>query len=243
MKLVAAICGFESEQFLEQVLKELAKTDIDAIHYMDGSWKNSGLHNDYSTDNTMMILASFKANSPIPVYYDASYNPTYGAWLSESQKRNSQLKSIQRIFGKETWVLVIDDDEILIPGPGGKINFKPFLASAAFPLGTIATTSSPPGPTLAELNVMHTPRLIELGHGIHYHTETNMHLHNRICMTVCDYHNGHDGIRHKEIFEIPGIKVDNLWMHRGIKRLAVKKIYYQHMENPNRIIGACKYHE
>lgn len=243
MKLVAAICGFESEQFLGQTLKNLAESDIDAVHYMDGSWKNSGMHNDFSTDKTMEILAHFKGNHSIQVFYDAAYNPTHGSWFNESQKRNTQLKLIEKLFGKDTWVLVIDDDEILEPLGGIPLIFKPFLEDQLYPLGTIRTISPPPGPQLADCQVMFTPRLIKLGEGIHYHTETNMHLHREYCITICDYHNEHNGIRHKTIFDTPNVQVKNLWMLRNKERLLKKKIYYDHMENPDRIIGSCKYHE
>lgn len=237
MKLVAAICGVQSEQFLEKTLESLAKTDIDAIHYMDGSWDNTGINLPQSTDKTRAILSRFKENSSIEVNYD--FSPE--GWKTQSQKRNAQLYDIQDRFGPDTWILVIDDDEVLESIMNMSLDFKSLLADKIYSVGTIESVAPPPGEALADLQVMKTPRFIKLAVGIHYHTETNMHVHDIDCETICDYHNERDGVVTSQVWNFPGVIVKNYWMQRSNERLEHKNQYYTYLTKSNKSIGECKY--
>ena len=242
MNLVAAICGVQSEQFLDRVLSSLFQTDIDAVHYMDGSWDNSGMNLRESTDKTHEILAEFRGNTPIEVVYESAVNPTYGSWKSQSHKRNTQLSQIERIYGKDTWVLVIDDDENLIPQEDTwSRQFKTFLKNRTFGLGTIDSIAPPPGKQLAKLQVMKTARFFHMGFGLHYHTETNMLVHDIACNVVCDYHNDRDGFVDHNVFDTPAVKIENFWMHRSDERILQKNQYYNYLTESNKSIGDCKF--
>ena len=64
--------------------------DLDAIHIVDGAWKNGG-NSPKSTDNTWKTVASFiaKHQDNINVHY---YDKNEKIWESEGHKRNFQLK-------------------------------------------------------------------------------------------------------------------------------------------------------
>jgi len=239
MKLVVAICGVQSEQFLEKTLDSLSKTDVDAIHYMDGSWEHTGLHLLHSDDKTQNILNTFKEKSHIEVIHDYS---VYG-WKTQSQKRNAQLFEIECIYKRDTWVLVIDDDEVLDFDLGRLHKFKPFLNTQGYGIGTIDSVAPPPGQQLADLQIMKTARFIRLGYDFHYHTETNMLVHDRDCKTMCDYHNERKGIIDPHVFSTPYVKVTNFWMQRTDERLKIKNTYYKYLNEANQSMGECKFNE
>lgn len=236
MKLVAAICGYDSAKFLDRVIKKLLQIpDIDVIHYMDGSWRKGFGPWSHSTDGTLKIIESWSRNLPDMIDYDVMYPPSYFMWKNESDKRNTQLRTIQQRHGKDSWVLVIDDDELLSTGP-----IKKYLKDKEDKVGLINAIAPPPGPKLAECTVMKSPRLIKLGNGIHYHSETNMLIHDRNHKTIADYKPGQEHYSFDKTFTLPEAQIENLWMHRDNVRMSQKKDYFLKMEKTSRRSESCK---
>ena len=220
-KLVVAYTIYNEEQFLEESLENcLIIKDIDGIHLLDGAWKveNQKMGSEpNSMDQTKQIIKNFHINHPeIKVLYE----PTKRIWNSEGEKRNHQLKSIEKIWGKQTYAIIKDGDETFEFNTGRRITWLKFELDSMYPaLFTVK------GYAYNAVTPMNASRFIPLGMGYHYHTEKAMLMHDEKCNILCDYNSGKEFKVDRKCLDYEKIRYINHWNVRNHERLVEKDKY------------------
>lgn len=242
LRLVVAHCMYNEEQNLERCLNnDLEIIDLDAIHILDGAWENSGAKSPISTDRSFEIIEEFRKKTDIPIILE--HYPEKSWWKSEGEKRNHQLKLIQKMFdGTKTYAFIKDCDEVLMANTGRQTFWiKGSFANWYPDIGLLTTygyNSSIGGDGA---------RFIPLGFDIHYYTEKTMVIHDKDHNILVDY-NGDNGNRQitvnqgkHQIFNFNSYRLINNWNIRNKNRMREKSIFDNFRVKQFNNSGNCKY--
>lgn len=240
LKLIIAHCVYNEEDFILECLEnDLKIVDLDAIHILDGAWCNGGKREPISTDRTFEIIKEFQKKTDIPIYIES--HPTNDFWSSEGEKRNYQLKQIEKLFpDKKAYAFIKDADEILLANNGRETYWLKGSLSGWYPdvalLTAYAYNSSVGGDGC---------RFIPLEFGIHYYTEKTMIIHDAVHNTIIDYNSDDNSktnvnqITH-QIFNFSSYRLINMWQKRSKERLKEKAIFDKFRVTQINNTGNCK---
>lgn len=245
LKLIACHCMYnEQDNIVECLENDLKIVDIDAIHILDGAWKNGG-KTPNTTDNTFNLIEEFKKITDIPIIVES--HPTGDYWESEGEKRNYQLKRVEELYpNQKAYAFIKDCDETIESNTGRQTYWIKGSFSGWYPdiglLSAFGYNSSAGG---------EGARFIPLGFGIHYYTEKTMIIHDATCTTIVDYNNDmidpHTKTRITQglhnIFNFSSYRLINRWNIRNKDRLKEKSVFDNFRATQFNNSGKCKYKE
>src|SRR3990167_1897304 len=228
-KVIVAMVVFNEEEYIERTIDNLIKKihDIDVIEILDGAWTNGG-NSIHSTDNTKMMVEKLQKKYQSS-NTDIVFRESERMFTNESDKRNTQLQTIDENYGYESyWVFVLDADELLQFTTGkydmwlkDSLGDMPFIGC----LTAYAHGGDKP---------MYGPRLFPGGKGIHYHTNRSMIVHDGDHETEINYnldnqHSFVNGATSKS-FHLSDFFIINLWPTRKLERMKWKADYCKYQE-------------
>ena len=187
MQLIISHCIYNEEQFFEGVLyDDLKINDLDAIHILDGAWKN--FEGGYqSNDNTLEIINNFRDRAEkigVKVIYEK--HPENEIWESEPVKRNYQLKRIREIFGDKPYYNLVKDGDEFFHHLSGRQNSwlkKDLVEWIKYEqnIGLINFNAY-----YSDISLL-TPRLFPSTRNLHYYTGKSMVVHDENHNIISDY--------------------------------------------------------
>ncbi len=229
-KFVVALCVYNEEQFLADALETcLQFVDLDGIYILDGAWKDGG-STFTSTDNTQAIATNFAKTHPdIKVVIHES---PMGFWRTEGEKRNSQLKIIEDIWGK-AYVFILDGDEQIKTNSGQTRHWMKHELHEKFnKVGIIR------GYARGSKSHMDAVRLIPTKYGYHYHTEYPMIIHDKYHNVIMDYEFNHGERWFPLLFDFNNFRIINNLNIRTRERTIEKQAYVDSLPET---WGECKW--
>ena len=215
MKLIAALCIYNEEQFIKRVIQNLLDTilDLDHIHILDGAWLHGG-NTANSTDQTKNIIQQF-----IKRYGDKiSFHQRVTFFNSQSDKRNHQLDMLDEMYGEESVCFVIDGDEYI---PSKPFNLKPLLNTNN--IGTINAYADIPATAYMRPKALKTARFFPLNNGFHYQTGKSQCIHDSHCKVIIDYEYE---VTIGKTYHIDHFKLINSYNKRDSERYKQKMHYF-----------------
>ena len=244
LKLVMCHCMYNEEDNIESCLEnDLKIVDLDAIHILDGAWKNGG-KTPNTTDRTFKIIEKFKRKTDIPIIVES--HPTGDYWESEGEKRNYQLKSVEELYpDQRVYAFIKDCDETIESNTGRQTYWLKGSFNTWYPDIALITTfgynSSIGGDG---------PRIIPVGFDIHYYTEKTMTLHDATCSVIVDWNNDaidsetktrvNQGLHN--IFNFSSYRIVNRWNIRNKSRLKEKAEFDKFRLTQFNNKDKCRYH-
>jgi hypothetical protein len=186
INIIISHCIYNEEQYLQEVLyDDLKINDLDAIHILDGAWKNFK-GSSQSTDRTIEIIKDFTdraATIGIKVIYEK--HPEDKIWESEPVKRNYQLDRVRELFPKLHYNIIKDGDEIFHHMSGRQNSWlKKDLVQWIKTENNIGLINC--NAWYSDISLF-TPRMFPSTRRLHYYTGKSMIIHDENHNIISDY--------------------------------------------------------
>ncbi len=242
MRLIISYCIYNEEQYFEKSLEECLKiNDFDTIHILDGAWEHGGTTPN-STDRSHEIAMNFAKKHGVDLIWVD--NPHDRLWKSESEKRNYQLKDIEKRYPDSKYYVLVRDGDELIRWTSGRNStwMKKDLVDwhkSSQNVGIINTYAYH-----SDFSTMQGIRLIPSGSGIHYYTGRGMVVHDGECGLLLNY-NPREGMQGnpERVFIYQSFFFVNLWNIRNEERQDIKDKFADWQATQKDVGDRCEWNE